>query len=165
MYKHRRVLVVFSAIVATLLVYAGFLLRSYILSSGGLKEVQSTLEQARFASEQLQETKSASSVFLKNAQKKLTLLGGGETQPASAVIRLITDNKGDYVRIQSVAFEKGVATEGKIVLAGIARDRDSLTDFVKMIESQEIFTKVDLPVSNFAKDKDINFSINIFGTF
>ncbi len=168
-YKHRRLVVIFSALVVMFVVSAGFLVPSFMLSNVKLREVSFDAEQARRASEDLQKTKSVSSALLKDAEKKLSLLivdKNKNKNDASDVIRLVTDNKSDRVRIQSITYEMGKdKIAGKMTVAGIAKDRDSLTEFVKILESQKLFTKVDLPVSNFAKDKDINFSISISGTF
>lgn len=50
---------------------------------------------------------------------------------------------------------------GKIILAGIATTREALVLFVSKLEQTKLFDKVDLPISNFTKNKDIDFSINM----
>jgi hypothetical protein len=52
-----------------------------------------------------------------------------------------------------------------MAVSGKAVSRDALLSFSKALKSNHRFESVDLPVSNLAKSKDIEFSISIKGTF
>lgn len=52
-------------------------------------------------------------------------------------------------------------TDTSIIVSGVSNTRESLVSFVKNLEETKMFTKVDLPVSNLAKQKNIEFNINI----
>jgi len=51
--------------------------------------------------------------------------------------------------------------EMKISIHGIARNRKSLSEFAEILESQKIFFHVELPISNFVKEEDIDFSLTL----
>lgn len=64
-------------------------------------------------------------------------------------------------RISLGNFSLADAGEGKqrVDLSGVAKDRTALVAFVKSLEQSGLFEKVEVPISNFAKDTDIEFSI------
>ena len=43
----------------------------------------------------------------------------------------------------------------------MAKDREVLRGFVKALEEEPYFERVEIPVSNFVKDRDIEFSLEI----
>lgn len=53
------------------------------------------------------------------------------------------------------------ATESTLSLKGLADTRETLVSFVKKLQDLKVFSNVDLPVSNLAKQKDIEFNIDI----
>ena len=48
-----------------------------------------------------------------------------------------------------------------LFVGGIASDRDSLIDFTESLKTINDFSAVNLPVSNLAKNKDIDFNIEL----
>ncbi|MFA6463957.1 MAG: hypothetical protein WCV55_03040 [Candidatus Paceibacterota bacterium] len=52
-----------------------------------------------------------------------------------------------------------------LVISGIASSRQSLQTFQKKLLEQTLFTNANLPLSNYAKDSNIPFSINLSGQF
>lgn len=164
-YKNRRVIVALLVLVGTIVVSAGFLLPSLILSNVKLKTISSAAEKARIANEE-QTKDNASSALLKSTEDKLALLKTKDAEsPVTSVIDLITKNKSANIRIKEISYEHKDDGSGHVVLAGLSKDRESLTDFLHQMQAVSFFKTVDLPVSNFAKDKDINFSMQISGTF
>ena len=70
------------------------------------------------------------------------------------------------VTINSISFSRDQNYQGKngidILISGTALDRDSLLSFLKLLKDSSFFSSVDVPISNFTKNKDIPFSMNIF---
>lgn len=162
-YKYRRAVVAVLMFVCAVAVSAGFLLPSLILSNIKLKTIGSEAEKARIANEQKVKN-SASAVTLKETESKLALLSAaGVGGSVVSVVDLITKDKSPNIRIKDISYEGGES--GKIVISGLSKDRESLTNFLHQMQAISIFKLVDLPVSNFAKDKDISFSMQISGTF
>jgi len=55
--------------------------------------------------------------------------------------------------------ENGIAP---INIMGVARDRTSLHDFNNALSKNELFSSVDLPISNFVKPNNINYNLSLF---
>lgn len=72
--------------------------------------------------------------------------------------------KGEGVKINSIFFNKtpeGDQAKVSMLVSGNANTRDSLINFQSSLKEAGIFESVDIPVSSFAKDKNLPFSINL----
>lgn len=49
----------------------------------------------------------------------------------------------------------------QLVLKGVARTREALTSFSKFLSAQAQFSAVDIPISNFAKDRNFEFTATV----
>lgn len=49
----------------------------------------------------------------------------------------------------------------QIKLRGLAKNREDLVKFKNSLENSEIFKKVEMPISNFTSQKNVNFEINL----
>ena len=89
-----------------------------------------------------------------------------ETTAISTLLDNVIKKKGANNTLVGFSYKKGTdKAPGLLILSGIARDRESLLSFVKELKTDQLFTKVDLPVSNFTKEKDVPFSIELSGKF
>ncbi len=99
---------------------------------------------------QLEETK-----LLINVLKPKT----GITLPSN-VITLLDKHKTTKNTITSLTYV--VSDAGTLVdVRGIAKTRESLSVFTDALRKEGIITKVDVPVSNFAKDTNIAYTFSI----
>lgn len=74
----------------------------------------------------------------------------------------IFESKPSSIRITEISFDGALAeTPAKISIRGEATDRDSLKAFGRSLEGREEFSEVDLPVSNFVKERDIDFVMSV----
>lgn len=74
--------------------------------------------------------------------------------------------KNSKISIDTLLYRRSIGKEqSTITVGGVASDRESLATFVQNLEGEALFTKVDLPVSNFTKNKNSDFSILISGDF
>jgi hypothetical protein len=53
--------------------------------------------------------------------------------------------------------------EGKIVISGTAATRESLRTYEKALQSLSFITRVELPLSSYAKERDISFTVTLYG--
>lgn len=97
---------------------------------------------------------------LREAKEKAVSLG--ISQKTTSVYDLVHtfESKSSAIKIQDIAYVRG-ADDTTIVIRGRADDRESLTALQKQLNANPNFSRVDLPISNFAKDKNIDFSMNI----
>ncbi len=69
--------------------------------------------------------------------------------------------KNEKVRINNFHYTTDGAGKVSVVVGGIATTRESLVSFVKKLQDSGMYSSVDLPVSNLAKDKDIEFRMTL----
>ena len=158
------VMSLFLIFLATLLALA-FLYPIDILSSYKVSSAQATLE-AEHAEEVSSGTSSLGPV-LTNAKVELDLLG--QFQPAVSwylLLGRLINEKPKGIVINSLDLGKGAKdNELSIKFSGVANSREALLALAKNLERQSVFSKVVLPVSDLAKNKDIGFSLTTTATF
>ena len=136
------------------------LVPSYLLSAA--KE--------RVLSDKLSDLKKSSSVgsdktltaTIADINGKLGVLAGAQQQfsISGSGIDAILAKKTPEITLSQIAFAKNAAGANEFSIAGIAADRASLLAFVKSLQSDASFNGVDLPVSSFVKENDIDFSLD-----
>ena len=158
-YKSRRMVVTVAAFGVTAFLCMLFLLPSFILSQVKLNVVAKQAEEVRARGEIIEGENDAAQKLL-SANSKVEILESGDEYSTHSFVIAVTKHKNENIKIRTISYVHS-AEEGNIRVGGLARDRESLTQFLKALESEEVFKSVDLPVSSFAKDKDIDFSMNI----
>ena len=104
-----------------------------------------------------------SSAVLKDAQEKISLLQPSSNNLlATKIISRLIAAEPNGVKVNGISYGAGV--DG-IELSGVASSRESLSLFTDNLHSQFKNATVNLPVSSFAKDRNIDFSLNIKGSF
>ena len=80
---------------------------------------------------------------------------------ASDIFREILVNKDQNIKINT--FSYSIGKDGIIIvqIKGISNTRESLIKFLKKLDTQNMFAKIDLPVSNFVKNKNLEFDFNL----
>ncbi len=74
---------------------------------------------------------------------------------------VILSKKTSSIRITNMTYSSVSTSTATINLQGFSSTRDSLVNFKKNLDDSKAFINVDLPISNYAKDKDINFSMSL----
>ena len=163
-YRTRLVIVILWFSFATLVIASVLLVPSILLSSQKEKVAEQRFETLSKSVEK-DNTVNLDAV-LRKAQSHLSLLS--HEAPKVLLHELlvnIVSTKTDSVSLARFSFAK--ASEGKRYadINGIAKDRATLLSFVKALERSGLFEKVEVPISNFAEDTDIEFSIRVLGVF
>lgn len=76
------------------------------------------------------------------------------------IVNSILSKKTNNIYVNGIIFTSDSDKTGSVTIRGVSYDRDSLVSFVKKLQGGGLFKNVDLPISNFARDKNIDFSIN-----
>lgn len=92
------------------------------------------------------------------AQKLFTL---GQVEQFSGVLSLINEIRGENISISGFEFKRESTNLDNLLLNGLATDRKSLADFRDKLLTLPNVNEVNLPISNLAKDKNIQFSIMV----
>ena len=99
---------------------------------------------------------------IKETNEQLRALGLeiSSVEPIEAIEKIV-QAKNVGIHITDIQYKEVSATSSTIVLQGKADKRDGLKQFVTNLQGVSGFSDVVLPVSNFAKDKDISFTISM----
>lgn len=85
---------------------------------------------------------------------------------ASGAIRVIASTPRNNIRITGMSFSAGAAGKPSTMnLSGVATTREALRTYVASLKALPYITTVDLPISAYAKETNIEFSIALTGTF
>jgi Tfp pilus assembly protein PilN len=162
-YSTRRTIILFMFVSTLGLIASTAFLPAYIVSRAEVAETENQIKQIKesplFAESEKMHT------ALAQANTKISILSkeNGVMQ-ISEVIALAVKGNGQAIRVTGFSFQKNKG-KSKLMITGMARDRESLSNFVKELEKEKRFETVNLPVSNFTKDRNAEFSIDIQGTF
>lgn len=153
-YKLRRYVVIGASLCAALAMTLTGLFPSYILSKVKQDEAKA-LSQAFLAGE-----REDLGAWLADFNRKLRVLSAGAAQSqASLAMERALAQKSVGIRINQLKW--GEAEGGELTLIGVATDRQALLAFEKRLKDSGNFSEVILPVSNLAKERDINFQMNL----
>ncbi|HEY4508810.1 MAG TPA: PilN domain-containing protein [Candidatus Paceibacterota bacterium] len=159
-YRLRLLSVVLVSVLFLQVVSLFLLLPSWVLS---LYKEKEAVAQKNFLDKSLLtlDTKSTSSVIT-DLNTKLNALSSSLSYPKILpLVNSIIANKSGEIRIKELSFDYTSENTANVVVKGVSSNRDSLVAFVKKIQDSNIFKNVNLPISNLAKDKNIDFSINM----
>lgn len=138
---------------------------SYILSSVKVREIEGQLSSVR-QSTIFKEAESLASTLNTVNQKIIAVEPREEYVHLETLIERIAEKRGLSIRINGFKYSRGEGkNQGSIVVSGIARDRESLSAFLTALKEEEKFLEVNLPVSNFAQDRNAPFTVDIRGAF
>lgn len=137
------------------------LVPSYIVSSSKYNSAQTKLETQK--NEPIPTFDQNTLVVIKDLKNKLSLVESSENNQfnvSEKVIDSLLLKKPASIKIYAISYDKQPLTT-KVSINGIAPSREVLLSFQKALENDSNFKNVDLPVSNFIKGSDIEFSLSL----
>jgi hypothetical protein len=159
-YKKRVVIVLLLGLLCVSAISAVFILPTFFLSYGKYSIVLS--QQKTLDSEIAIKEESGSSESIKNVTLSIEALKTFEgSKDASVVLENIVEARPDGVQIKNFVFTPGSGSELTVDIAGRADTRKSLVKLNQNLKSNALFDDVSIPLSSFAKDRDITFSAKI----
>lgn len=161
-YQLRRVAALLTLLAVAFLVGAGSLLPAYLLSKAKEREVSlsaMTLEESLAA-----RGKNELSSELVALREKINALETDASAKAYEVLTAILVARPNSVAVNNFFYtRKGTTWESQVV--GVAATRDTLLAYQKELKKNILFTDVDLPINNLAKEKEIGFTLTLSGNF
>lgn len=138
------------------------LLPSYFLVS--VKESIATKKLAMIESLPVSQPDQETMGAIKDINAKISVINQAEQGQF-----LVLENAFDQVILQKMpdikltAISYDVEKDGtkQVSVQGFAQDRERLLLFRQALQNDPLFSAVDLPISNFVKEKDITFSLNL----
>ncbi len=76
-------------------------------------------------------------------------------------INSILSKKTNAILINNIIYSNSDNKNASIAISGISGTREALLSFVKSLESSGLFKSVEVPITNFTKDKNFDFSLKI----
>ena len=152
-YKMRILVSFFWALSFSFIICGMLLLPIYIIASAKVNEINERKELNLKATQEQLETIGAPALI---NQKSLIAIKNIQSAYVSKRIIKIADTTLVGVMINKLSYEKQ-----KISVSGIASNRDALTNFKRKIEKIDFVQSVSIPVGDFAKDKDLAFTMTV----
>lgn len=163
-YRIRLAIVALWFSLATLLIASVLLLPSLLLSSAKEKAVMRRFTAVSTSVERGSAEKLAD--VLEETQSRLALFRRkAPVMYLHELLMRMASLKTNRVSFTNISFTGGESGKREVAIAGVAKDRAGLLSFVKSLERADFFEKVDVPISNYAKDTDIAFSLRAGGSF
>ncbi len=159
-YRFRLAIVVLSFIILSQVSFLIFLFPSWLISF--YKEKDFLVK-----SDEISKTISALDVasttsFIRNLNEKLVNINEAMDYPKMVpVFDSILGVKSSAIRLEGIFYSATDSNSAVVTINGMSDKRDSLVAFTESLRKIEHFNKVDLPISNLAKDKNIDFTISI----
>jgi hypothetical protein len=158
----RLVVVFFAVLGSSVLVGSAAILPSYFLSSVKKNLSESKLEAQKAESAPLVDQSTLLTVEELNS--KLSLIENAEKNKYLVSLKVINEimaKKMPDIKITQIVYDNATVGGKKISIRGIASSRERLLLFRRALEDNPAFKKVDLPISNFVKGSNIQFSLSI----
>lgn len=158
-YSFRRLSVIFFLICIILAVSLVLLFPSYILSKVRATNIALDLESVKKATSAANSNDELTTSLRQAKEKAVTLQVSDKNLTVYDLIHSF-ENKSAAIKLKDISYIRN-ADNVSLVIQGRATDREGLIEFEKQLKSNPNFLSVDLPISNFAKEKDIDFTMNI----
>ena len=146
-------------------VVANFLLfPSLLLSQIKYSEVR---DEILFRQESLRDKNTGElRLAINKAKEEIEILGVviEDTPTVYDLFSKVVARKNENIKITGILYDTD-ENKREIIVNGIARNREALLEFAENVRRELVFSNVSLPVSNFAKNRDIDFSFGITGDF
>ncbi len=105
---------------------------------------------------------SSTTAFIKSFNTKIGIINDSLEYPKFVpMVDEVIAKKTSSIRISGIYYTVNSANTGTLTLEGLGDTRESLVSFSDSLKTIQHFKKVDLPISNLAKDKNISFIISI----
>lgn len=159
-YRLRLGIVVVFAVSALVLSSLVLLVPSYLIAVSKYNNVFGELSSLELRQDRAgQEKEVGTQIREENKKIDLFLKGDtGERPTPPQIILSIIGIKSSAIKIHGFTYDASVGQE-RLVVTGVASDRDGLAHFVESLKKDPTFTKVELPISSYVKSTDIDFSV------
>ena len=73
----------------------------------------------------------------------------------------IVENKNSDIQITRLSFDFIKKGQEQFLISGISKSREGLVSFIEALKNEAGFASVESPISDFAKDNNIPFTLNV----
>jgi len=151
--------------VVALIIHGALLMPSYLYARAEVSREQAELDRINASSSSEEEKEISARVGAVKAD--ITYLGRLRTSAtASGAIKAVLAVPHPSIALSGFTFTAavGTSTPASMTISGTADTRDSLRQYVGSLGALPYVSNADLPISAYAKDADIPFTITLTGT-
>lgn len=159
-YKARRIIVVLLACIFFILTLFIFISPSFGYLFFEEKNVGAESEAIKKSDQFKKADEVLKAIQETNGQLRVVSLESGPLKITEAIEKIV-QVKNASIHVTSIQYRTINASSSVITLEGKADKRDALKKFVTDLQNIPMFLSVELPISNFVKDKDISFTISM----
>lgn len=161
-YSRRRLIVGLTFLLLAFAVAAVALVPSYVMTFYKQREINETAEALK--KNIAIKNQAALNSVISNANRKAAVLSQVARSKPSDIIAAVISRKPPSVKVE--AFSVGSQAVGKekkvtVTVRGEAVDREMLLEFANGLKADPLFSQVEVPISNYARERDISFSITV----
>jgi hypothetical protein len=157
-YWLRVITVWFALLVGALIVSIAIMAPAYVLIN---LQIGASEESSAAASQKIAGYEAvANDLKQSNSEAKAVLDTTGYV-PISNYVAIIRKLEGDNITVSEITIARSKDSFNPIQVKGEAVDRQSLSKFRDSLLAEPSVASVDLPISNLAKDKDIQFNLSV----
>jgi hypothetical protein len=162
-YVLRRGIVMVAALAALVVMAIVALFPAYIISDSQYSEILARSEIIRLSEKQNERADLLT--WLKDTNTKLSYLSPElDTDRPIELFKVFLTEENEGIQITSLSWKREKEKDKEkltFIVSGVASDRQKLIRFESAINTSGKFAKVSLPVSQFAKEKDIDFQMTV----
>ncbi len=159
-YNLRRLLVIAGFILCIQVSFYIFLFPSWMISYS--KEADSVVRVEQLNNSKLISDNGTAKLAISDLNKQLNIIDKSLEYPILIkYLNHIISVKSSQIKISHLSYSSQSNSKASLSLRGFSDTRDSLVEFKNRLEKLQAFKLVDLPISNYAKDKNIEFTINL----
>ncbi len=159
-YNLRRVIIVLLFFIFIQISFMIFLLPTWLMSS--YKEEDVNLRGIDLNNYLASLNIASTTENIKSLNSQLSVMDKALSYPEIVMyIDGVLSKRTNSIHIDNVSYTGSDSKNAILTIDGTSATRESLVSFVKNLQSSGMFKSVDLPISNFANDKDLAFSIKI----
>lgn len=141
----------------TAVLFAATLIPVYVLVESRISAYEAS---ANLASQKIASFEHVSRELAQSSQQaQLIMTSSGSS--LSELVYALSALEGSGVALSDMFIQRAVTGVEPVKLSGVARDRQALSDFRDRLLAQPDIESVDFPISNLAKDRDIQFSMTV----
>ncbi|MEX2052079.1 MAG: hypothetical protein WD991_00065 [Candidatus Paceibacterota bacterium] len=161
-FYYRLMVVLLLALASAVFISVVAITPSYFISSIKKNLAESRLENQ--SNEPVHLPDQATEKLIAELNHKLTIIEnekGNTFFVSERVVNEIVLKKLSDIKIHQIYYEDSPAGGKKITIRGVAPSRERLLRFRRALEDDSFFKQVDLPISNFVRGSNIQFSLSL----
>ncbi len=161
-YKLRRFIIALVFLIFIEISFMIFMLPSFIISHSKEKELELRVQVIDKSSEALNINSIKTTIRSLNNDLNIIDRMSAYLEPV-LLIDTVLSKKTNSIRITDISYTSVSTSTANLAIQGISSTRDTLVEFKKNLDESGFFKNIDLPISNLAKDRNINFSMTMTG--